>query len=213
MEKWYLFKKDTLLKRLCYFKWKAWYKLFSSSGLKKYCIRFYHAPNILLRCMKYGGSKRLCSNARVFISLWRKINWHVLQIVKARFRHTIWFMISEKTMTKCAFIHRGDGHMHQKSHQKRLTKNLCSRISNSFNPQKLPSYGLVIFIDMNMYLFTEGRNFNTFLKENYAIALDVCYFTKQMLNIEVNMILIVLMEFAYIDIAELYSRFDVFLAI
>ena len=168
--------------------WTAWYKLFSSSGLKKYCTRFCPAPNILLRCMKYGGTKRLCSNAWVFISLWRKINWHVLQIVNARFSYTIWFIVSEKTMTWCVFLQCGDAHMHQKSHQKKLTKNLCSRISNSFSPQKLPSCGLVIFIDINMYLFTEGRNFNTFSKENYAIALDGCYFTKQMLNMELNMI-------------------------
>ena len=121
-----------------------------------------------------------------------------MQIVKARFRYTIWFMISGKTMTKCVFIHRGDGHMHQKSHQKRLTKSLYSRISNSFNSQKLTSCGLVIFKDMNVHLFTEGRNFNTLLKENYETALNICYFTKQMLNIELNLILIVLMEFAYI---------------
>ena len=48
---------------------------------------------------------------------------------------------------------------------------------------------------------TEGRNFKTFLKENYAIALlgkIVIKFTKNMLKIELNMMLIVLMEFAYI---------------
>ena len=28
---------------------------------------------------------------------------------------------------------------------------------------------------MNMYILTEGRNFKTFMKENYAIALDSCY--------------------------------------
>ena len=28
---------------------------------------------------------------------------------------------------------------------------------------------------MIMYILTEGRNFKTFLKENYAIALDSCY--------------------------------------
>ena len=30
--------------------------------------------------------------------------------------------------------------------------------------------GLVIFIDMNTYILTKGRNFKTFLKKNYAIA-------------------------------------------
>ena len=32
------------------------------------------------------------------------------------------------------------------------------------------------------YVLTEDRNFNTFLKENYAIALDSCCFTKK--NVE-----------------------------
>ena len=40
---------------------------------------------------------------------------------------------------------------------------------------KLRSYGLVVFIDMNTYILTEGRNFKTFLKENYAVDLDSCY--------------------------------------
>ena len=39
------------------------------------------------------------------------------------------------------------------------------------------------------------RNFKTFLKKNFAVALDSCFlFTKTMLNMELNMIL--LMEFA-----------------
>ena len=45
--------------------------------------------------------------------------------------------------------------------------------------------GIVVFIDMNTYILTKGRNFKTFLKENYAIALDSCYlFFKKMLNME-----------------------------
>ena len=51
----------------------------------------------------------------------------------------------------------------------------------------------MIFIDINTYILTEGTNSKIFLKENYAIALDSCYFlTKKMLNMELNMILIVL---------------------
>ena len=44
---------------------------------------------------------------------------------------------------------------------------------------KLILCGVVVFIDMNTY--TEvGMSFKTFLKENYAIALDSCYlFTKK----------------------------------
>ena len=63
-------------------------------------------------------------------------------------------------------------------------------------------------------MLTEGRNFKTFLKQNYANALDSCYiFTKKLLNMELTMLLIVLMKFAYIiDIPELYSRFSECLA-
>ena len=33
------------------------------------------------------------------------------------------------------------------------------------------------------HVHTEDRNFETFLKENYAVALDSCYlFTKKILN-------------------------------
>ena len=38
---------------------------------------------------------------------------------------------------------------------------------------KLPSCKLVVLIDGNTYILTEGRK--TVLKENYAIALDSCY--------------------------------------
>ena len=71
---------------------------------------------------------------------------------------------------------------------------------------KLPLYTLVVFININTCIVTEGRHFKTFLKENYVIALDSCYiFTK---NIEHGMImkLIVLMEFSYIYISEFYSN-------
>ena len=45
----------------------------------------------------------------------------------------------------------------------------------------LPLYELVVFVDMDTYILTENRNFKTFLKENYAIALDSCYlFTKKL---------------------------------
>ena len=56
---------------------------------------------------------------------------------------------------------------------------------------------------MNTYIITEGSNFKTFSKENDAIALVSCYLlTRKMLNVELNMILIVLMEFAYIRYSE-----------
>ena len=43
-------------------------------------------------------------------------------------------------------------------------KKLFSRFYNLF------SLRLVVFIDINMYRNTEGRNFKTFLKENYVIV-------------------------------------------
>ena len=33
----------------------------------------------------------------------------------------------------------------------------------------------MVFIDMNFYILTEGRNFKTFLRENYAGTLDSFY--------------------------------------
>ena len=72
-------------------------------------------------------------------------------------------------------------------------KKLYARISNSFNPQKLPSCVFVVFIiDMNMY---EGISKYSLKKVVQLLWLDSCYlFTKKMLNMELNMILH--MEFA-----------------
>ena len=43
----------------------------------------------------------------------------------------------------------------------------------------LKTCGLVVFIDMSIYILTEDGNFKTFLKENYEIVLDSCdLFTK-----------------------------------
>ena len=42
---------------------------------------------------------------------------------------------------------------------------------------------------MNLDILKKWRSSKSFLKENYAIALDSCYlFTKKMLNMEFNMI-------------------------
>ena len=76
--------------------------------------------------------------------------------------------------------------MHQKSEQ------TLNKVYKKNCVPEFPEY-------MNTYLLIEGTNFKAFLKENYAIALDSCYlFTYHMLNREMKMILIVLMEFAYI---------------
>ena len=36
--------------------------------------------------------------------------------------------------------------------------------------------GILVFMDMSTCKLTEGMNFITFLKENYAIGLYSCYF-------------------------------------
>ena len=69
-----------------------------------------------------------------------------------------------------------------------------------FLPLKLRSCKVVVFIDMNLYICSEGRNFKTFFEENYAITVvESCYlFTKKMLKMELNLILILLMRFGNI---------------
>ena len=50
-----------------------------------------------------------------------------------------------------------------------------------------------------MYILPEGRNFKTFLNKDYPIVLNSCYlFTKKLLNMKLNMILIALRESSYI---------------
>ena len=64
---------------------------------------------------------------------------------------------------------------------------------------ELASYRILIYIDMNTYILTEGKNFNVFLHERFAIAFHSCYlFTEENLNIDSDMILIVPREFSYI---------------
>ena len=88
---------------------------------------------------------------------------------------------------RCTFLHCG-----ARMHTKKSVSNFPI-----FLALKLPSHELAVFIDMNMYILKEGRNFKTFLKENYTITLESCYsFTKKMLNMELNLILVALMEFA-----------------
>ena len=51
----------------------------------------------------------------------------------------------------------------------RDTKN-CAPELLILSALKLPSCGLVVFIDMDTFILTEGRNFRNFSKENYANA-------------------------------------------
>ena len=148
---------------MCYYKWKAWCKLLPSSGLKKnICACFYHPhqTNIFLNVVGHAQNivhQIFCAavtlkknELTVNISL-KETNWHALQIAKTQFRYTIWFGISEKSITRYTFLHCGGAHMYQKSQQTKHSKKIVCQNFQSFNPWKLPSCLLVIFIDMNTY--------------------------------------------------------------
>ena len=112
---------------------------------------------------------------------WRKINGYVLQIYKANFSNTIWFRISEKVhyevhLSSPVMVHA----ICRRSQQTRYTKIIVCQNSQFFRPTCVPSCVVVIFVDMNSYIPTEGRNLKTFWKQNYAITLDSCnLFTKK----------------------------------
>ena len=75
-------------------------------------------------------------------------------------------MISEKGhITRCMFFQ--GAHVAPKV-SIRLTKNLI------ISALKLASCELVVFRDMNTYML-KGRDFKTFLKENYAVTLESYY--------------------------------------
>ena len=58
---------------------------------------------------------------------------------------------------------------------------------------------MVVFINMNTYIVTEGANFKTFMQKSYPTGLDSSYmFTKNMLNEEWKMLwTLFVIEFAY----------------
>ena len=195
--------------------------LISRSGLKKLSVRFCHAPNIILRDTIHCARKQLCSNTlkrnelKVFISL-KKINWHVWRIAKTHFRYPHFSSSFLKKVSRDArlFTVVLASAKLQKS-QQGLQKN-CVPEFPMLSAHKLPSCGLVVFIDMNTYIVTEGRSFKAFLKENYAVVWESCYlFTKKMLNMELNMIFIDSAGVCVytLDIPEIYSRFDEYLAV
>ena len=82
--------------------------------------------------------------------------------------------ISEKkNMMRCTFLHHG-ALIHQNSQQ--VIQQSCVPDFPILSDLNLSSCGLVDFINMNTYILTKGRSFKTFLEENYAIALENCYF-------------------------------------
>ena len=126
------------LKRFCYYKWKTWYTLFSSSRLKRNCVFLSSPPVILSRVAPLNiviGHEVLCSNKETdwkFILLWWKINWYVLQIPKANFSCLIWLMICGKSIVYFIFILVM--HSYTKILRKQAIQNkLFIRISSSFS--------------------------------------------------------------------------------
>ena len=68
--------------------------------------------------------------------------------------------------------------------------NTCSQPASQPASQPVSQSVSQVFVDMNTYILTKGRNFKTFLKENYAVGLVNCYlFTKKVLNIKLNVML------------------------
>ena len=86
---------------------------------------------------------------------------------------------------RCIFLHHSVGIMHQKS-QQGIQKNFVSEFS-ILSALKLRLCELMAFADMNTCILIEGRNFKTFVNENYAIALESCYlFSKKMFEHDID---------------------------
>ena len=86
------------LNRLCYYKWKAWYKLLSTSGLKKdICTLLsstrhpFEGHKILsTKCCVAILKKTRKMNNWKFIFPGRKINWYVSQIRDFQLRDLVY---------------------------------------------------------------------------------------------------------------------------
>ena len=108
------------MKVLCYYEWKAWYKLLSSSGLKKNICTFISSTRHPFEEHKILGNKYCVAKySEKVLNKWkfifrknnweRKINCHVLQIAKVHISYAIWFMISEKKCYEVAASSRCSG--------------------------------------------------------------------------------------------------------
>lgn len=124
-----LFKKDTEILKIKLLQAKSLIQIIAKfrQGWKNF-VHISHAPNILLR----GSRKRLFSNTLKrancnCIFFWKKIDLHVLRIVKARFRFTILLLVSEKSITRCRFLQHCGASMHQKP-QQGIHRKMCISI-------------------------------------------------------------------------------------
>lgn len=123
-----------------------------------------------------------------------------MQIAKVHFRYKIWFIISEKDITKCMFF-RG-GHEAPKILTRHIKKNYIFLILSAL---KLLSSGLVVLqiwthiILQKTEISLLKESYKHFWKKVMQIVLSSCYiFIKKVLNMVLKMILIVLMEFLYL---------------
>ena len=117
---------------------KASYKLLSNLGLKIFFAPFYHLPNILLRGKKFCVPNMVQQHSKKeeigkFIFPWIR---HVLQITKAHFRYKIWFMVSEKSITRVHVFSPGGPRMYQKS-ANNTYKKLVLQNFQFFQPLKI----------------------------------------------------------------------------
>ena len=112
---------------------------------------------------------------------------------KLHFKYTIWFMISEKSITRCTFLHFV-ARMHQKF-QQGIQKNYVPKFT-ILSTLILTLYELVVFIDMNIQ--KAGISKHSWKKIMQLLWTVANYLLKKMLNMELNLILIVLVEFANI---------------
>ena len=144
------------MKRLCYWKRKAWYRLLSSSGLKKNCVCFHHQASFWsLWNISYENN---CAHLKMkanFISATQYHKVHVFSpwwmlVLKVSRRNTNFFWSFKLPL--CGLVRNV-----------RFLRNIYTCLWT------------------RTYLLTEGgRSFKTFLKESYAVALDGCYlFTKK----------------------------------
>ena len=148
--------------------------------------------------------KRFCiaSESLIHIIAKFKKKWHVLQITKTHFSYSIWSMISEKLPVPWYGVHvfhHGGSRMYQESQQTRYTKKFVYKKFQFFQPLIIvPSCVLVIFMDINTYILTERKEFQNILESKKIMQLVWTAVTCLIMNMRLNMILLVLMEFARI---------------
>ena len=130
-----------ILKRLCcYRRNEGLIIIIVKFRVETFFTGFCYAPSIHLRGTLYLAQK-----------------WLAMLIWKWKGLH-IWFMISEKSITRCTFLHCSV-HINQKFQQ--VMKKFCPKISISFS--RLPSCELVVFIDMNANILTGRQEFQNIL--------------------------------------------------